>query len=281
MAAETLPPIGFIGLGDQGLPMAVAIAEAGYPLHVWARRPDSLSALGTAPHVQHADVEGLGAACDIVGLCVSTDQDVMQLVTGGLLDGLRPGSVLVNHGTGTPQNALRLAETCARAGVEVLDAPVSGARAGAEARTLTTMVGGPEPVAQRCDAVFRSFSRNVVYLGEAGSGQIAKLFNNTLLMMNQASIAEIVELATDIGADPIRLAEVVKLASGSSAALTLLPTHTQVPADVIQHLANVQTLDMELFDTAMIEAGADADAVTKRGLIGAGRLPELVHRLNP
>src|SRR5262249_47749984 len=96
--------VGFIGLGDQGLPMAIAIAEAGYPLHVWARRPGSLDALGTVAHVCHDNIKDLAASCDIVALCVSTDEDVMQIVTGGLLDGLHPGSVLINHGTGTPRN---------------------------------------------------------------------------------------------------------------------------------------------------------------------------------
>ena len=117
------PAIGFIGLGDQGLPMATAIAEAGYPLHVWARHPGSLDALGNVAHVRHDDSKELAASCDIVALCVSTDEDVMQIVTGGLLDGLCSGSVIVNHGTGTPRNAVRLTETCARAGVDVLDAP--------------------------------------------------------------------------------------------------------------------------------------------------------------
>jgi 3-hydroxyisobutyrate dehydrogenase-like beta-hydroxyacid dehydrogenase len=63
--------VGWIGLGDQGLPMAVAIAEAGYPLHVWARHPVSLDALGGTSHVRHRDVKDLAAVCDIMGLCVS------------------------------------------------------------------------------------------------------------------------------------------------------------------------------------------------------------------
>ncbi len=71
------PAIGFIGLGDQGLPMATVIAEAGYPLHVWARRPGSLDALGNVAHVRHGDSKDLAAVCDIVALCVSTDEDVM------------------------------------------------------------------------------------------------------------------------------------------------------------------------------------------------------------
>jgi 3-hydroxyisobutyrate dehydrogenase-like beta-hydroxyacid dehydrogenase len=94
-------------------------------LHVWARHPGSLDALGNVAHVRHDDRKDPAASCDIVALCVSTDDDVMQIVTGGLLDGLHPGSVVVDHGTGTPRNAVRLTETCARAGVDVLDAPVS------------------------------------------------------------------------------------------------------------------------------------------------------------
>jgi 3-hydroxyisobutyrate dehydrogenase-like beta-hydroxyacid dehydrogenase len=165
ITAEGLPSVGFIGLGDQGLPMAVAIAEAGYPLQAWARRPASLEALAGVPHARHDNIPGLAAASDIVALCVSTDEDVTALLAGGLLEGLRPGSVVVNHGTGTPGNAVRITEMCAAAGLESLDAPVSGGRAGAEARTLTTIVGGPGPAARRCEPVFMSFSKHVFHLG--------------------------------------------------------------------------------------------------------------------
>ena len=133
MPENTKPAVGWIGLGDQGLPMGVAIAEAGYSLHVWARRPASLDALAGTSHVRHGDAKDLAAACDIVGLCVSTDDDVLQIVTGGLLDGARPGSVVVNHGTGTPGNAVRLTEACAPFGIDVLDASVSGGRPAAAA----------------------------------------------------------------------------------------------------------------------------------------------------
>ena len=72
-------------------------------------------------------------------------------MTGGLLDGIRPGSVIVNHGSGTPRNAVRLTETCARAGVDILG---SSERSATQARMLTTMVGGSQPVAQRCESLF-------------------------------------------------------------------------------------------------------------------------------
>ena len=273
------PAVGFIGLGDQGLPMAVAVADAGYPLHVWARTPRSLDVLGAAPHVAHATTRELGEMCDIVGLCVSHDDDVSEVVDGGLLDGLRRGAVIVNHGTGTSANARRLADLCARAGVDVLDAPVSGGRPAVEARTLTTLVGGRRAVLDRCEPVFRAFSAHVVHLGDAGAGQTAKLFNNTLLMMNQASIAEVVAMAKAAGLDPRSLVEALKLGSATSSALTLL--NSMVTPDTVEHLSKVEAEDMDVFRTAMVDAGVDAKAVTERGLSGAKQLPDLIRQLNP
>lgn len=102
MSSIALPTVGFMGLGDQGLPMATAIAEAHHPLHVRARRPGSLDVLSDTAHVRHDDTKDLAAACGIVALCVSADGDVLRLVGDTLLDALSPGSVAVNHGTGTP-----------------------------------------------------------------------------------------------------------------------------------------------------------------------------------
>jgi 3-hydroxyisobutyrate dehydrogenase-like beta-hydroxyacid dehydrogenase len=106
---------------------------------------------------------------------------------------------------------------------------------------------------------------------------MAKLFNNALLMMNQGSIAEIVELASRAGADPPQLVEALKLGSASSSALTLLNT-TVTPATV-EHLSKVEAEDIRIFAAAMADNGVDA--VTARGLAGAHRLTELISRLNP
>lgn len=274
-----MPAVGWVGLGDQGLPMAAAVAGAGFPLHAWARRPTSLDGLNDVAHVRHEDVDALAAASDIVAVCVGTDDDVMHLISGGLLDGLRPGSILVNHGTGTPGNAVRFAEACAAAGVEVLDAPVSGGRPAAVERRLTTMVGGSQSAAQRCRPVFASFSRHVVHLGGPGSGQTAKLFNNALMILNQASIADTFELAVAFGMDPVALFEVLKLGSAASTVLSLF--NTMITPDTVEHLAQVEALDLDLFDTAMRDAGIDAAAVTARAMSGADRLSGVVGLLNP
>src|ERR1700722_20028571 len=262
------PAVGFIGLGDQGLPMAAAIAEAGYELHVWARRPSSVH--GEIAYVRHAELSELGAACQIVGLCVSTDEDVRQLVADGLLGQLAAGSIVVNHGTGTPRNAIALSEACAPAGVQVLDAPVSGGRPGARERRLLTMVGGPREAAARCRPVFDSFSRHVAYLGGAGAGQTAKLLNHALLMLNQASIAEILDLAAGLELEPARLVEVLRLGSSNSDALGHFGRF--ITTENVGPLSSVEALDMELFATAMRDAGVDAGAITARGLAGANGL---------
>ncbi|MFV2117395.1 NAD(P)-dependent oxidoreductase [Streptomyces sp. Act-28] len=275
-APEDALVVGFIGLGDQGLPMARAIAEAGFPLRVWARRPASLEPLTGVSYQAAETVEDLAASCDIVALCVGTDEDVERLVAQ-MLPRLRTGAVVVNHGTGVPA-ALRLAEQCAGHQVTVLDAPVSGGRPAAEEKRLTCMVGGPDDAVERCRRVFEAFSAHAVHLGGPGAGQTAKLFDNALLMLNQRSIADIVALAARLEVDLGPLVEVLKLGSASSTALTLL--NTMVRPDNVGHLSKVEALDMELFDQAMRDAGVDAGEVTERGLSGARGLPELLARLN-
>ena len=272
------PIVGFIGFGDQGLPMAVAIADAGYELHAWARHPSSLIALGDTPYVGHDDLKALAAVSDVLAICVSTDNDVIGLLRGGLLDGLSPGAVLVNHGTGTPGNARRIAEMCESRGVTALDAPVSGGRPAAEQHTLTTLVGGPETALTRCRPIFETFSAHIVHLGDTGGGQTAKVFNNTLQMMNQASIYEIVELAVKLDVDPVQLIDALKLGSGSSRAMELL--NTMITPETVHHLTELVKIDMQVFETAMQEAGIDADAVDARGMAGVNHLPALVARLN-
>lgn len=270
--------VGFIGLGDQGLPMAIAIADRGFDLHVWARRPAALAPLATTAHTVHETVASLAAAVDLIALCVRTDEDVLRLAEEDILPNMRRGGIVVNHGTGTPKNASRLAEMCEAAGLHAIDAPVSGGRPAAEARTLTVLAGGPAPAVAAARPVFDSFASAVVHLGETGTGQMTKLLNNALLMLNQAAIADILELAPNIGLDASNLTAALKLGSADSRALQLM--NTMVNPDTVDHLSAVEALDMELFDEAMRDAGVDAEETTARGLSGARRLPSVIDRLN-
>ena len=151
--------------------MARAIAKAGWPLHVWARHPDSLTVLADIPHTMHQSVGDLGRACDIVGLCLTDDSDVGEILEDrGLLTSLPPRGIVVNHGTGDPQAAATLAQRVCEQGHELLDAPVSGGRPAAERHTLTTFVGGDPGTAQRCRPVFEAFSSTIAYMGRPAAG---------------------------------------------------------------------------------------------------------------
>jgi 3-hydroxyisobutyrate dehydrogenase-like beta-hydroxyacid dehydrogenase len=266
------PVVGFIGLGDQGLPMAEAIAGAGFAVQTWARRPEVLDDPRLGALTQQATATGLAAAVDLVAVCISTDDAVLDLAAT-MLPAMRPGAIFVNHGTGTPANAVALAAIGAQHDVRVIDAPVSGGRPGAEAHTLTTLAGGEEAAVQEAMPVFETFSARVVHMGPVGSGQRAKLFNNTLLMMNLHAIADILTLASGTGTDTRALVDALRSGSAASRALDLLGT--MIRPDTAGHLSDVLLLDMEIFAAAMRDAGADpqtTERVVANGRAGARQL---------
>jgi 3-hydroxyisobutyrate dehydrogenase len=120
--------VGFIGLGSQGGPMARCIVEGGYPLTLWARRPESVEPFGDAAATVVGTPAEVGAASDVVGICVVADADVedVALRPDGVLAGMAPGGVVAVHSTIHPDTCRRLAEQAAGRGVAVVDAPVSG-----------------------------------------------------------------------------------------------------------------------------------------------------------
>jgi 3-hydroxyisobutyrate dehydrogenase-like beta-hydroxyacid dehydrogenase len=235
--------VGFVGLGDQGGPMARAIAAAGWALSVWARRSASLEAVAGQPHAVCATLGELGAQCDVVGLCLRDDADLdAVLVGGGLLDALEPGAVVANHGTGSPERSVTLHQRARAAGVWFLDAPVSGGRAGAEAKALTTMVGGDREAFERCRPVLESFSAAVVHLGPPGSGQLAKLVNNVLFAANLASAVSVLALAADLGLDQQEMAGLIAISSGGSFALEAVTRH--IRPELARHYEQIVGKDL-------------------------------------
>ncbi len=274
MTNDNSPSVGWIGLGDQGAPMARAIAEAGYDLHVWARRPAALEALDSVPFTPHDTPAALAAVSDIIGFCLNVDDNVREiLTTGAVLAALKPGSVLINHGTGLPAFAREMTEMADSYQVHVLDAPVSGGRAGALAKQLTTIVGGDADVLKTARPVINSFSGRIEHMGEAGTGQLAKLLNNALLMSNQNSLHEILHIARamDVATGP--LIDLLRVSTGSSRLLDLLGQ--AVTPENAEHLAQMQLVDMDIFSEAVEALGETADSLTSRAVIGARALPEL------
>lgn len=270
--------VGFIGLGDQGGPMARAIGEAGFPLHVWARRPASLDVLADVPHVAHTSVPELAGACDLVALVLTDDRDIWDILDHqGLLKALKPGAIVVNHGTGDPSENARIAAYLGEAGHPFLDAPVSGGRPGAVARTLTTIVGGDAAVLARCRPVFATFSRKIAYMGPAGAGQMAKLLNNALTMTNLKNAVDVFTLASQLDVNVAALYEMVTVSSGSSAILEALATFTP---ELAAHLQGLMRKDIEHFADGVRRHHFDPTELRDRALSGADGLVEVVNLLS-
>lgn len=270
--------IGFIGLGDQGGPMARAIGESGLKLHVWARRAQSLETVAGVPNTAHASVAALAETCDIVGLCLRDDRDIWDILDRqGLLKALKPGTIVINHGTGDPDENRRIASYLNEIQVIFLDAPVSGGRPGAVARTLTTFVGGDAAAFKHCEPVFRTFSTQAVHMGGSGSGQAAKLLNNALTMTNLKNAVDVFGFAGKLGLNIASLFDAVSVSSGSSAVLRALGT--AITPEIAPHLQDLMRKDIEHFGDAMLSKGLDPGEVVERGVGGANGLLDLVQRV--
>ena len=230
--------------------MARAIAEAGWPLHVWARHPRSLEVLEDAPYTTHDSAADLGRACDIVGLCMTDDLDVREVLEDrGLLASLPPRGIVVNHGTGDPQVAATLAQRAREHGHELLDAPVSGGRPAAERHTLTTFVGGDAGTARRSRPVFEAFSSTIAYMGPSGTGQLTKLLNNASLLANLRNAEDIIAIGASTGINPRNLVDALKTGSGSSFALQFLAG--EISPEMSQHLPELWHKDIGHFSDAI------------------------------
>lgn len=179
----------FIGLGVMGYPMAGHLVKAGHEVTVYNRSQDKAAAWATEFAGKTAATPGAAAAAaDVVCVCVGNDDDVRAVIFGtdGVLAGISPGSLLIDHTTASASLARELHAVTGQQGVGFLDAPVSGGQAGAENGALTIMVGGDRHDYDRAEPALAAYARACQYIGPAGSGQLAK-------MVNQICIAGIVQ----------------------------------------------------------------------------------------
>ena len=195
--------IGFIGLGIMGRGMAANLLKAGFPLTVWNRtasRGDDLVAQGAQRGASPADV---AAQSDIILICVSDTPDVEQVILGaeGVIHGVQPGALVIDHSTISPQATKTLAAALAERGVAMLDAPVSGGSEGAAKGTLSIMVGGAADDFQRALPVFQAMGKAITHVGPNGAGQTVKLVNQVLVVGNCLAMCEALMFAQAGGVD--------------------------------------------------------------------------------
>jgi len=210
--------IGFIGLGAMGRPMALHLQKAGHELFVWARRPESAAGL---PATICATPAELGRHCEVIFTVITSSADVEGVALGehGLIEGMVPGSVLVDCSTIAPDAARTIAAKLLEKGIYFLDAPVSGGAQGAIDATLAIMAGGEAEVLERVRPLLDCLGKRIVHVGPNGAGQVAKACNQMIMVAAIQAVAEAMRLASAAGVD---CAKVKAALSGGSAASRVL-----------------------------------------------------------
>lgn len=213
--------VGVVGLGAMGLPMAKNLLRKGFSVTVFDVRDEPLRALEALGARVARSPRDVAVASSIVLTSLPSSKQVEDVLTGtdGLLDGMAKGGVIVDTSTIDPAMSRKLAEACAKKGIAMIDAPVSGGTVGAEKGTLSIMVGGGKDEVERCMNVLRAIGVNIYHVGDTGSGQIFKLINNMLVAINLVGVSEAFVLGKKAGVNPDLLYSVIKTSAGNSWAL--------------------------------------------------------------
>ena len=206
------PNIGFIGLGIMGEPMAGHILRKGYDLTVYNRTPSKAAALVKAGATEAASPAEVASHTDIIITMVSDTPDVEAVVAGptGIIQRIRPGSVVVDMSTIAPAMEKQLDQQLQAVGCGLVDAPVSGGDIGARKGTLAIMAGGRRPDFERVKPVLETMGSTLTHCGPVGHGQLTKLSNQILVSLTLLGVCEAVLFAAKNGLDPEVMIEAVQ-----------------------------------------------------------------------
>ena len=223
---------GFIGLGNMGSRIAQRLLGHGYQLSVYDRDPAKAKAISAQGGLVAKNILELTRTVDVLLSCLTNDEAVRSVYTGpgGALAGARPGTVMLEMSTISPDSSRELHRLGARGGIEVLDVAISGSTPAAEEGILTLLVGGNRDLFHAAEPIFQAIARRYFLLGGPGSGTAMKLVVNTLLGVGMQAIAEAVVLGEKAGLDRERLLAVL------SQTAVIAPAH-------VGKLARVATSD--------------------------------------
>ncbi|TWR91395.1 3-hydroxyisobutyrate dehydrogenase [Pseudomonas saxonica] len=208
--------IAFIGLGNMGAPMARNLLKAGHSLNLFDLNKDILAELAAlGGHISQSPREAAqGTELVITMLPAAAHVRSVWLGEDGVLAGIGEGVPAVDCSTIDPQTARDVAAAAARQGVQMADAPVSGGTGGAQAGTLTFMVGASQALFDTLLPVLAHMGRNIVHCGDVGTGQVAKICNNLLLGISMVGVSEAMALGAALGIDSEVLAGVINSSTG-------------------------------------------------------------------
>ena len=260
--------VGFIGLGNIGAPMAERLLAWPGGLVVHDVRPEACEPYVAKGATAAATPAEVAAAADVISVMVLTEDQVREVLTGpdGVLGAARPGTVVAVHSTISAEGAVALAELAAEAGVELVDAPVSGGAMGAHEGTLAIMVGGTDEAIERCRAPFALMGTLLAHFGPVGSGTNAKIARNLITFVGFAVVGESQRIAEAAGLDLSKLGEVVRhsdRSTGGAGAGRLRPTAAVMADDdglrpIFEHTATLGSKDLHLAVELAAQHGLDA-----------------------
>jgi len=215
------PRVAFVGLGNMGAHMARNLTAAGYPLKVFDLVASAMASVDGATACSSAAEAAANVEVFISMLPAGKHVAGLYLGDDGVLAACAPGTLVIDCSTIDPDTARQVAAAAAERDLDMLDAPVSGGTAGAEAGTLSFIVGGPAPAMERARPLFEVMGANLFHAGDSGAGQIAKICNNMLLAIHMSGTAEALALGVANGLDPAVLSEVMKQSSGGNWSLNV------------------------------------------------------------
>ncbi len=280
--------IGFIGLGNMGLPMALNLVKAGHEVSGFDLFPQGMDRLKEGGGKAGKDINAVVAESDIVITMLPAGKDVRQVYLGptGIIAHANAGTLFIDSSTIDVDSARAVASEAVANGMLMLDAPVSGGVGGAQAGTLTFMVGGSDAAFQKAEPLLGKMGKTIVHAGGAGAGQAAKICNNMILGISMIAVSEAFVLAEKLGLDKQKLFDISSKSSGQCWSLT---TYCPVPGPVPASPANrdyqagftaaMMLKDLRLAQDAARASGATtplgADAASIYGLyVGQGGGPK-------
>jgi 3-hydroxyisobutyrate dehydrogenase len=262
--------IGFIGLGKMGGPMAANLLKAGHRLKVHDISAEAVARAVALGAEAASDIRAAAMAAEVIVTMLPSGNEVRAVYLGpdGLLAAAAPDTLFIDCSTIDVRTARDVAAAAEGSGFAMVDAPVSGGVGGAEAGTLTFMVGGGEGAFARAAPILAAMGKAVVHAGGAGNGQAAKICNNMILGVSMIAVCEAFVLADKLGLDRQKLFEISSKASGQCWSLS---TYCPVPGPVPTYPANRDyqagfTAAMMLKDLRLAqEAAQNSGAATPLG----------------
>ena len=199
--------LGFIGVGIMGKPMADHLLTAGHTVHVCDLLSEPVKELCSKGAVACSCCKEIAQESDVIFIMVPDTPDVEAALfgEGGVVEGLRPGSIVVDMSSISPIATKEFAKKLGALGVKMLDAPVSGGQVGAEKATLSIMVGGQPEVFEQIKPYFEIMGKNIIHIGDNGAGQTCKVANQIVVALTIEAIGEALLFASKAGADPAKV----------------------------------------------------------------------------